>query len=344
VIDGVTSLAAARAALDAGDLGEAQELGARSVRSLTAQSGAGHPDTANAHLLLAAVHEQAGRFGTAREVAATAVSIMDTYSPGTLEAVGILRARAHVVLANLDRILGDLGSARARLTEAMAVAEAELGADHPQNASIHNALGIVGKFSGQFDEAEACYRRALELHDGNPPGQATVLHNLGGLEHERGRPGQGIPWAEQGLALRRTFREPDHPDIAADLGALGSLYLSAGRFDDAEQAYRQAMQIFTAEYEIAVVRGNLAHLQARQGKTAQAEEHYRAALSGKIAALGEQHPDIAVTLHNLGVLLLDTGRADEGRALLDRAESLLTKSFPDDHPRVQAVRRTLATL
>ncbi len=340
-MDGVATLAAARAALDAGELTAAVTDGVRAVELLTVQSGAGHPDTANAHLTLAAVHEHAGRFAAAREAASTAVSILDGFPNSGVPEIAILRVRSQVALANLDRILGDLGAARERLKRALSIAEDEPG---PDAAGVYNALGIVGKYSGDFDQAEADYQRALELHEGNPLATATVLHNLGGLEHERGRPELGIPWAERGLSMRRQVRREDHPEVAADLGALGSLYLSAGRLDDAERAYLKAIEIFTAEYEIAVVRGNLAHLQTRQGKLAAAEVNYRAALTGKIAALGDDHPDVAVTLHNLAVLLLDTGREDEGREFLLRAEALVTARFPDEHPRVLAVRRTLATL
>ncbi|SDW51866.1 Tetratricopeptide repeat-containing protein [Amycolatopsis xylanica] len=342
-MDGVTTLSAARAALNAGDLDAAFTEATRAVELLTAESGPKHPDIANAQLTLASVHERAGRFAAAREVAAVAVTTLDGFPRSGVREVGILRVRSQAALANLDRILGDLAGARTRLKLALSIAEAE-AVDGRETASVHNALGIVGKFSGDFEEAEAHYLLALECHEGNPLGVAAVLHNLGGLEHERGRPERGIPWAENGLALRRRVRPEDHPEVAADLGALGSLYLSAGRLEDAERAYLAALEVFEAEYEIAVVRGNLAHLRARQGKVAEAEASYRAALAGKIAALGEDHPDVAVTLHNLAVLLLDSGREREGRELLLQAERLMTGRLPDDHPRVLAVRRTVATL
>ncbi|RSM80720.1 tetratricopeptide repeat protein [Kibdelosporangium aridum] len=338
--DGVAVLAQARAALDSGDLSSAKTLGERATELLTVECGAEHPDTANAQLLIASAHEQSGNFAEARRAATAALSTLDKYAAGSLRAVTILRVRAEIAVANLDRISGDLEAARTRMTRMLN----SLEPGDPIAAGVHNVLGIVGKFTGRFDEAEAHYRRALQLHEPNSLGMASILHNLGGLEHERGRPEAGIPWAERGLEVRRNVRPPHHPDIAADLGALGSLYLSAGRLEDAEKAFCQAIEIFTAEYEIAVVRGNLAHLQARQGRIEQAEENYRAALAGKRKALGDDHPDIAVTCHNLGVLLFDSGRQPEGRELVNRAHDLLTARFPADHPRVVAVARTLATL
>ncbi|SMD21723.1 tetratricopeptide repeat protein [Kibdelosporangium aridum] len=338
--DGVAVLAQARAALDSGDLSSARTLGERATELLAAECGAEHPDTANAQLLIASVHEQSGNFTEARRAATAALSTLDRYATNPLRAVAVLRVRAEIAVANLDRISGDLHAAHARMTRTLE----SLEPGDPLSAGVHNVLGIVGKFTGQFDEAEAHYHRALELHEPNSLGMAAILHNLGGLEHERGRPEAGIRWAERGLEIRRNVRPPDHPDIAADLGALGSLYLSAGRLDDAESAFRQAIEIFTAEYEIAVARGNLAHLQARQGRIDQAEENYRAALAGKQKALGDDHPDVAVTFHNLGVLLFDSGRQAEGHELVNRAHDLLIARFPADHPRVVAVARTLATL
>ncbi|MCE7010681.1 tetratricopeptide repeat protein [Kibdelosporangium philippinense] len=338
--DGVAVLAAARAALDSGDLPEATALGDNAIQVLAAECGAEHPDTANAQLLLASVHEQLGHFDQAKRSATIALSILDKYATSSLRTVMILRVRAEIAVANLDRISGDFEAARARMSTTLG----RLEPGDPLAAGVHNVLGIVGKFTGEFDEAQAHYLRALELHEDNPLGMAAILHNLGGLEHERRRPEAGIPWAERGLEIRRNVRPPDHPDIAADLGALGSLYLSAGRLDDAEKAFRQAISIFTADYEIAVVRGNLAHLQARQGRIEQAEDNYRAALAGKRKALGDDHPDIAVTAHNLGVLLFDAGRQAEGRELIEHALDLLTARFPADHPRVVAIARTLATL
>jgi hypothetical protein len=51
-----------------------------------------------------------------------------------------------------------------------------------------------------------------------------------------------------------------------------------------------------------------------------------------------------VTLHNLGVLLVGSERADEGRGVLMRAEALLAARMPADHPWLTAVRTTLAAL
>src|SRR5436190_4432209 len=85
---------------------------------------------------------------------------------------------------------------------------------------------------------------------------------------------------ERGLALRRAVRGPDHPDVGADLGALGALYLSVGDLDAAEGAYLQALVVLeralgAEHFEVSVLCGNLGLLLSLQGKSAAAEKLYR---------------------------------------------------------------------
>ena len=58
-------------------------------------------------------------------------------------------------------------------------------------------------------------------------------------------------------------------------------------------------------------------------------------------ALGKDHPDVATSVNNLGVLARDTGRLDEARALFRRSLALCEKAMGPDHPDVAV---TLANL
>src|SRR4051794_15704946 len=66
------------------------------------------------------------------------------------------------------------------------------GIVHPQELSaLLNSLGRVYKYTGRFEDADALYHRALALVEQSlgpdHPEAATLCHNLGGLEHARGR-------------------------------------------------------------------------------------------------------------------------------------------------------------
>jgi hypothetical protein len=57
----------------------------------------------------------------------------------------------------------------------------------------------------------------LEDHYGKDCAEgASIYHNLGGLEHARGRFAEGEPFAHKSVELRRLAHNDDHPDVAAD--------------------------------------------------------------------------------------------------------------------------------
>ena len=96
--------------------------------------------------------------------------------------------------------------------------------------------------------------------------------------------------------------------------------------------------------DIAEVLNNLAVLlQRAQGRPQEAEPLYQRALVMQERLLGPHHHDVARTLSNLGFLLCDTDRAGEGIAMLERAKRILQKAFPDGHPNLVTVLRSLAT-
>jgi tetratricopeptide (TPR) repeat protein len=300
-------------------------------------------------LLRATVLKRAGRFSEARDQARLAADLFGEYRGCGVADVEALRVDSLLALGNLHRIVGDLRSATDILSAAVVEAEQFLGPMSLRSAMAWNALGIVGKFTAEFDRAEAAYLRALEILESLGSAHlsvAGVLHNLGGLEHERGRPDPGIGWAARGLAIRESLMGTDHPDVAADLGALAALYAQAGRLDEARTTYERALDIFERRlgpdhYEVGVVCGNLAAVFAEQGEPDRAEAFYERSLRLKAAALGPAHPDMAVTLHNYAVFLADAGVTDRSQDLFGRAEQIMSANLPDGHPRLSVLRQTL---
>ena len=69
----------------------------------------------------------------------------------------------------------------------------------------------------------------------------------------------------------------------------------------------------------------LGSLLAAAGRPDEAIELYRRALRIKEAALGEAHPALTTTMHNLAVVCDGNGRADEARELWARAMTLLSR-------------------
>jgi tetratricopeptide (TPR) repeat protein len=262
----------------------------------------------------------------------------------------LLWCQANERLAGLERTAGDYAAASARLRTVLDRAAEALGEVSPPVISAANALGVVGKSCGDLDAAESAYRRALAaleaMPEQDPLTRAVLLHNLGGLAHSRGDADAGIPLAEQGLALRTGKLGADHPDVARDLNALGALYQLAGRYRDADQAYRAALAAFERSYgsdhfEVAMTCANLAVLRSDQGDFAQAEAEGRRALRILETVLGPADAEVGLTLLNLAAAVAGLGRDAEATELATRAAEILRAQLPADHPHVLAASEAL---
>jgi tetratricopeptide (TPR) repeat protein len=233
------------------------------------------------------------------------------------------------------------------------MAESSLLLGDPRLIVFLNDLGVACKFAGHFEEADAAYERALVIADSAPAAygdaRATLLHNLGGLEHARGCPQIGEGHARRGLALRKAHAAVDAASVAADLSALASLVDAQHRHDEASALYREALHIWSthsavSQSDVAVALANLAAVEHRRGRSADAEATYRLALDLREQAIGRRHPDLAPTLNNLGLLLKETGRPSEAAALYRRALAVSARPLGFAHPTVLACRANLDEL
>jgi len=100
-------------------------------------------------------------------------------------------------------------------------------------------------------------------------------------------------------------KQPENPQVR---NLLGAAYEAKKDFPKARESYAKATAL-DPNYVTAAL--NLARLDLRDGKTAEARAAYEAVL--------EKHPDQAVALVALAKMASDEGRAQEGVALLERA-------------------------
>ena len=70
----------------------------------------------------------------------------------------------------------------------------------------------------------------------------------------------------------------------------------------------------------------------------------RRALAIKEAVYGPEHPEVAITLTNLGVLQLQLGERDAAREHAQRAVAIFEASLGPEHPYTAKARDLLASL
>jgi tetratricopeptide (TPR) repeat protein len=305
---------AALTALHGGHLHDARRLADDAIRAARATFGADSPEVANVLLTAATAEEVAGDFRAAQTLAESAARVAAPFVDADRADLMSLWVSIEVVSARLLVTLGEFDAAETRMASALAAATRVLAGDDRVVLGIHNLRGIIGKYTGRFEDAEAHYMRvraALEAQpDIDEQALAVLLHNLGGLEHARGRFADGLTYALRGLDLRIKAVGAHHPDVARDLNAVAALHQDAGEDAAAAAAARQALEIFedtlgADHYEVGMTCANLAVSTAAAGDTIEARLLYLRALSILASHLGADHPDVAHVQRNFAKLPAD---------------------------------------
>ena len=167
----------------------------------------------------------------------------------------------------------------------------------PRNdAEAHRKLGKVFQEQGRLSEAEASYRRALEIR----PDYAEAHYDLANVLRDLGRQVEAEASYRRAVAIK--------PDYAQAHNNLGNVLQRKGRQDEAEASYRRALAI---RPDFFLAHNNLGNTLRQQGRPNEAEASYRRALAIR--------PDFFLAHNNLGTALGDLWRLNEAETSYRRA-------------------------
>ncbi len=159
--------------------------------------------------------------------------------------------------------------------------------------------GLGLEREGKLEEAEAAFRKVLELH----PGDSRDYSNLGGVLSRLNRFDEAVAAYEKALEI--------HPGEAFAHNNLGLARLQMG---DLAQSERHLLAALKADGALADALYNLALLRMRQGKGTEAEELLRKTLDADPAHRG--------ALTGLGTALVTSGQTAAGMDLWRRAVAI----------------------
>ena len=205
-------------------------------------------------------------------------------------------------------------------------------------AEMYAVLGQVHTRLSLYAEAQRLLERALDLRrrHGTPLERTDVLAGLGILHRYAGEYDAAEAALREALAIREPRLPPDHPDIATNLDELGVVLTNKGEYEEAEALYRRALAIRREIYEaphvlLAASLNNLAVNLASRGDYAGGEVYLREAIEMNAVLFGREHASMAMELANLGVML----EAKEDYAAADSALSealrIRRKTLGDEH-------------
>lgn len=200
-------------------------------------------------------------------------------------------------------------------------------------------LGIVCLEASLFDEAEThlqeCYDIRLNQEPRNAQWLAMPLKSLARAAEFKGEEERAIGLFEQAFALM----DLDNPTDLMDLGRTYNNYASAlsgvGRYTGADSAFTNAEKCWLESIPenhtyFGSLYSNWALTKSELGFDEEAEVLHRKALAIK-RVLKHNKAQIGVSLINLGNLLVDTGRPEEGLLMLKEALEIQLETYGRDH-------------
>src|SRR6266852_363472 len=226
--------------------------------------------------------------------------------------------------------------------EAIRVAEATFGKDHPKLATAVNNLAVLYDSQGEYVKAEPLYKQALEIRQKalgeNDPAVATTLNDLATMYTDQSRFAEAEGMLQRALAIREKAYGPEHSSVATSLNDLAVLYKSEGKYADAEPLLRRALAIWEKTLgpdhpDLATSLNNLAVLYKSEGKYADAQPLLERALAIRRRILSPDSPELATSLNNLAAVYNAQGKFDEAEPLFLRALEIREKTLGPNDPR-----------
>ncbi|MFY2823699.1 tetratricopeptide repeat protein [Ruegeria sp. MALMAid1280] len=167
----------------------------------------------------------------------------------------------HVALADLQRQQEEYAAAVASYDRAIDLTEGSTGG----NWFLHYARGISHERLKNWDQAEADFRRALELN----PDQPQVLNYLGySLVERHEKLDEALDMIERAVAAR--------PDSGYIVDSLGWVLFRLGRYDEAVEHMERAVELMPVD---PVVNDHLGDVYWAVGRGREAEFQWSRALS-----------------------------------------------------------------
>jgi CHAT domain-containing protein/tetratricopeptide (TPR) repeat protein len=244
------------------------------------------------------------------------------------------------------------GSAAVRYHEqALAIRERALGPAHPDVATSLNNLANVRGDLGDYAAARSLHQRALSIREQalgpDHPDVAMSLNNLSIAIRDLGD--RVAAWwpLERVLDIYEKRFGPEHLNAAIATQNLASLLIELDRRDGTRLLAERARRFRSGTNErrfLAATLNGLFGLEPPLDSFRAARALLERALSLKEAALGREHPSVAITLTTLGDVLVKLDNPGIAIATYERALAIREKALGPIHPSVADTLDSLGAL
>jgi len=261
--------------------------------------------------------------------------------------------RALLLLGEIQAKRRELPEAKTTLREALR--RADVAGDDATRVQALTQLMRVSFLEHDLKTGEslaADARAALERLGSAPLLEADFYLHYGSLVRAGGDNESASEYQRRALEIRARQLGADHPEVAIAMANISNALTGAGQHEAAESYARKALAIFETKLgashpNTAASHNNIGNSLLERGRKlswarpeaaaplfVEAAEHYAEAVRIREAILGEDHPSVALNLHNLGEAQRLRGDFEGARATLARSLEIKREHLGEDHPSV----------
>lgn len=250
------------------------------------------------------------------------------------------------------RLIGGVHQRRKELAEARAIFAAVLDATHRRAGEKHLDTALAMADLADVEADLVNYEGAAELFEQtlairheilapDHPSLGATLLALCRMRHAQGDVETALAHCTEAYELWSGTLPPAHQHLLVLRDLRGTLFADLGRFDEARAESRTAFELSLerfGETHPRTVYGetNYGLLLANIGAFAEAEPILMSAVARWERLPPGNEVDAAVTRGALGAILVDIGRVDEARAILESTREFLREKLGPDHLAVAA--------
>ena len=227
------------------------------------------------------------------------------------------------------------------------------GRGTPQMATSSQNLGELYRQMGRYDDAVGLYREGYEtaviVYGEEHPNTIRAISNLALVLSDAGRYDEALEFSSRAVEIReRTVGPAEIPTLVSRIN-YAQLRFRRGEYDIAEASLRETIrrlqEAMGADHFLAIVaEGMLGETMREQGRAQSTIPFMEYVVARAEEVIGPDHWRTAHMQVTLVSCLIDVGRLDDARALLEPALANLRAGHDESHFRVQRAVEQLERL
>ncbi|HEY0743901.1 MAG TPA: CHAT domain-containing protein [Chryseosolibacter sp.] len=237
---------------------------------------------------------------------------------GLIETSEFSGALYHLALVYLEA--GQYSKAETMVVDLLANDKRMYGPRSQQYIStVQSAIDIYTQLD-KFAEAETLLLESLKLQEKGTVIKAAYHSELGGLYTVSAQYQKASKQLNEALDILEDLNDTNSPIALSATVNLGILYMSQGKYAEAEEAFDFVLANMSEDEPTYFnVLNNQALVYQFLGQLDRSEKVFGQIRTADSLAVGTTHPDYAITLSNLALVLSDEGKYRDAEAMLVKA-------------------------